>query len=75
MIYILIPLALWALVDIYICYRWVRKPEVDFTNGIFTYWATKWLCMSKSKLLAEKLGYPGKDLSEILLGTDDGETS
>lgn len=73
MIYVLIPLALWGLADMYICYRWVRKPEVDYTAGTLTYWFTKWLSVTQSKLLAEKLGYPGQDLSEILRVRDDDQ--
>ena len=72
--YLLVLPILWGLADMYICYRWVRKPEVDFTSGALTYWFTKWLSVTQSKLLAEKLGYPGQDLSEILrVKPDDGE--
>jgi len=70
---LLIP-ALWGLLDMYICYRWVRKPEVDNTAGTLTYWFTKWLSVTQAKMLAEKLGYPGQDLSEILkIRPDDGD--
>jgi hypothetical protein len=76
MIWILLPFALWGLFDIYICYRWVRKPEIDTTAGVSTYWWTKWLSVTKSKQLAEKLGYPGQDLSEALrIIPDDGEVT
>jgi len=71
--FLVIP-ALWGLADMYICYRWIRKPEVDYTAGTLTYWMTKWLSVTQSKLLAKKLGYPGQDLSEILkVKPDDGE--
>lgn len=75
MSWILAPFAIWGLADMYICYRWVRKPEVDNTSGILVWWFTKWLSATQAKLLAEKLGYPGKDLSEILGLRDDGKVT
>jgi len=75
MTWILFPFALWGLADMYICYRWIRKPEVDYTAGTLTYWMTKWLTVTQSAWLAKKLGYPGKDLSEILGKPDDGKVT
>lgn len=74
--WLLLPFALWGLADMYICYRWVRKPEIDATAGTLTFWMTKWLTVTQSRWIAEKLGYPGQDLSEILrVRPDDGKVT
>lgn len=75
MIWVLLPFAVIGLADCYILYRWIRKPEVDYTAGALWYWCNKWMMVTQSKLMAEKLGYPGKDLSEVLLGREDGKTT
>lgn len=76
MIYLLLPFVLWALADIYICYRFVRKPEVDTTAGVTWYWACKWSFASQTKLVVEKFPWLSKDLTEALgIRPDDGETT
>ncbi|MDJ0789283.1 MAG: hypothetical protein QNK05_20960 [Myxococcota bacterium] len=74
LLYLLTPFTLWGLADAYICYRRARKPENDWSSSVLTYWFQKWLSVTQSKLMAEKLGFPGKDLSEIVWPeTDDGK--
>lgn len=74
MIFLLSVLAMWALMDIYTCYRMIRKPEIDWTAGVMWYWALKWSFASQTKLMVEKLPWLSQDLTEALnIRDDDGE--
>ena len=76
MIYLLLPFVLWAIADIYICFRLVRKPEIDTTAGVTWYWALKWSFASQTKTMVTKLPWLSKDLTEALnIRPDDGEIS
>lgn len=76
MIWVLLPFALWGVADMYICYRFVRKPEVDSTAGVTWWWALKWSFASQTKTMVEKLPWISKDLTEALgIRPDDGETT
>lgn len=76
MVWLLLLPALWGLADMYICLRFVKKPEVDYTAGTTWYWATKWAFMSQTKLMAEKLPFLRQDLTEALgIRPDDERTS
>ncbi len=66
--------ALWGLADMYVCYRFVRKPQVDTTAGTTWYWAIKWAFASQSKAMAAKLPFMSQDLTEALgIRPDDGK--
>lgn len=76
MIYVTIPFVLWALADMYICYRLIRKPEIDHTAGVTWYWTLKWAFASQTKVMVEKLPFLSKDLTEALnIRPDDGKTT
>lgn len=76
MIYLTIPFVLWALADMYVCYRMVRKPEIDSTAGITWYWALKWSFASQTSTMVKKLPWLSQDLTEALkIREDDGETT
>lgn len=76
MIYLMIPFVLWALADMYVCYRMVRKPEIDSTAGVTWYWALKWSFASQTQTMVTKLPWLSKDLTEALnIRPDDGETT
>lgn len=69
-------LALWGLADMYVCYRMIRKPEVDWTAGTTWYWVVKWGFGSQTKRMAELLPFLSKDLTEALgIRPDDGKIS
>ena len=76
MIYALLPFAAWGLADMYVCYRLIRKPEVDSTAGTTWYWALKWAFASQTKIMVEKLPFLSKDLTEALgIRPDDEKTT
>jgi hypothetical protein len=79
MIYLLlatVPFVLWALADMYVCYRLVRKPEVDSTAGVTWYWALKWSFASQTKTMVKKLPWMSQDLTEALgIRPDDGKVT
>jgi len=63
----------WGVSDMYVCKRWLAegKKAVDQSAGALHYWFVKWAIAMQSKLVAEKLGFPSKDLNEILKIRDD----
>lgn len=66
----------WGIGDMYICKRWLAegKTRVDQSAGALHYWFLKWGCAMQAKWIAIKLGFPGKDLNEILkIRPDDGK--
>ena len=74
MIYVLIPFALWGLADMYMCYRFIRQPEVDYTAGTAWWWSAKWVFALRTKLLAPLLPFISDDLTEALnLRDKDGK--
>ena len=76
MIYLLIPFAIWGLLDMYIAYRFIRKPEVDSTAGLTWWWSVKWSFATQTKTMAEKLPFIRKDLTEALgIRPDDNRTT
>ena len=76
MIYLLLPFALIGLADLYIAYRFIRKPEIDSTAGFTWYWASKWAFATQTKTMAEKLPFLSQDLTEALgIRPDDGKTT
>lgn len=76
MSYLLIPFAIWGLADIYVCWRFVRKPEVDSTAGLTWYWAAKWAFASQTRFVVEKFPWISKDLTEALgIRPDDGKVT
>ena len=76
MTWLLLPFVLWGVADMYICYRFIRKPEVDYTAGTTWYWATKWAFVTQTKIMAEKLPFLRQDLTEALgIRPDNKETT
>lgn len=74
MVYLLIPFALWGLADMYVCYRLVRKPQVDSTAGVTWYWVLKWSFASQVRVMVEKLPFLSQDLTEAMgIRGDDGD--
>ena len=74
MIWILLPFAIWGLLDLYVFYRFSRKPEIDKTASLTWWWSVKWAFATQTKILAEKLPFVSKDLTEALgIRKDDGE--
>jgi hypothetical protein len=73
-IYLLLAIPLlWGLADMYICYRFIRKPEVDYTAGVHWWWDLKWAFGSQTRIMASKLPWLSKDLTEALgIRPDDG---
>ena len=66
--------ALWGIADMYVCYRMIRKPEVDWTAGTLWYWVVKWGFGSQTKTMAKLLPFLSKDLTEALgITSEDGE--
>lgn len=74
-LFLMCVLSIWALLDLYMLYRYWRKDGVDKTSAGFTWLATKWVMATQGHIVAKKLGYPGKDLSEILGLRDDGKVT
>jgi len=65
---------LWGLADMYICYRFIRKPEIDSTAGTKWWWDLKWSFASQTKALVVKLPWLSQDLTEALgIRPDDGK--
>ena len=73
---LLLPFALWGVVDMYCGYRMARKPEIDFTNGLLIWWELKWMFASQTKKMARAMPWLSQDLSEQLgVSEDDGEVT
>lgn len=79
MIWLLVPvfiLAFLGLCDLYIAYRFIRKPQIDSTAGFTWYWASKWAFATQTKTMAEKLPFLSQDLTEALgIRPDDNKTT
>ena len=76
MAYVLIPFALWGLADMYMCYRFIRQPEVDYTAGTAWWWSSKWVFALRARVLKDILPFISKDLTEALgIRPDDGKVS
>lgn len=72
--WLLLPFAFWGLLDMYIAYRFIRKPQIDSTAGFTWWWSVKWAFATQTAILAEKLPFVSKDLTEALgVRRDDGE--
>ena len=64
LIVVTLPLTLWGLIDAYIAYRFVRKPEIDSTAGLKWWLELKWLLASQTKGLADIFPWLSQDLGE-----------
>lgn len=75
--WLLIPavtlIVLLGLLDMYIFYRFARRPETDSTAAFLNWWKFKWLAAVQTAQFVEKLPFLSKDLSEQLGFEDDGE--
>ena len=73
LVFLMVLPALWGLADMYVCYRLVRKEEVDSTAGVTWYWALKWAFASQTRVMVQKLPWLSQDLTEALgIRPDDG---
>ena len=64
-------LAFWGLGDLYMYYRFSRGKGVDKTAAFWNWFNTKWCLASQTELMAEKLPFISKDLSEVVGVKDD----
>jgi hypothetical protein len=71
---ILMPFALWGLLDMYKCYRFIRKPEIDWTAGVLWWHVFTWNFASQTKAFVKKFPWLNKDLTEAFGNeeADDG---
>ncbi len=66
-------LAFWGLGDLYMYYRFSRGKGVDKTAAFWNWFSVKWCLASQTELMAEKLPFISKDLSEVVgVKEDDG---
>ena len=73
---LMVPFVLYAVADMYVCYRMIRKPEIDRTAGVLWFWCLKWAFGSQTRRMAEILPWLSQDLTEALgIRPDDGEIS
>lgn len=76
MTWLLAPLAIWGAIDMYMCYRFIRKPEVDWSAGVLWWHTSKWSFASQMKHFVKAFPYVSQDLTEALnIRPDDGETT
>lgn len=68
---------LWGCLDMYKCYRFIRKPEVDWSAGVLWWHTTTWNFASQTKAFVNKFPWVGKDLTEAFGNEeeDDGVTN
>jgi len=66
-------LAFWGLGDLYMLYRMRRNGKMDQTASLWNWFNLKWCIASQTDLVAEKLPFITKDLSEVVgVKEDDG---
>ena len=75
MLYVLIPLALYALYDLYWAYRFIRRPQVDSTAGFLWWLLLKHHAALHTHKLVRALPWISKDLTEAFGGPDDGRVT
>lgn len=69
-------LALFGVIDFYMFWRMKRKGRlrIDQTASFFHWMSIKWCIASQTEIMAEKLPFITKDLSEAIgVKPDDGE--
>jgi len=64
-------LVFWGFSDLYMFYRFSRGEGVDKTAALWNWFSVKWCLASQTKLMAEKLPFISKDLSEVVGVKDD----
>lgn len=75
-IWIMGILAFYGLADLYMWWRMRRSNKVDKTASLGNWIALKWVLATQSDLVAEKLPFLQRDLSEnIGVKDDDGNIS
>mgnify|MGYP003656926922 CR=1 FL=1 len=76
MIWILGILAFWGFIDLYMMWRMRRSGYIDQTAAIGNWFSLKWALASRAEIVAEKLPFLKKDLTEIInVKADDGKTT
>ncbi len=75
-IVILTIFAFWGLTDLYMCWRMRRSGYIDQTAALLNWFQLKWALASRAEIVAEKLPFLKKDLTEnIGVKADDGKTT
>ena len=76
MMWVLGILAFWGLTDLYMMWRMRRSGYIDKTAAIGNWFCLKWALASRAEIVAEKLPFLKKDLTEIInVKADDGKTT
>ena len=76
MIWILGILAFWGFMDLYMMMRMRSSGYIDKTAAIGNWFCLKWALASRAQIVAEKLPFLTKDLTEIInVKADDGKTT
>jgi hypothetical protein len=66
-------LAFWGAGDLYMLWRMRRNGKMDQTASLWNWFNLKWCIASQTDLVAEKLPFITKDLSEVVgVKKDDG---
>lgn len=69
-------LAFWGLGDLYMMYRMRRSGYIDKTAALWNWFNLKWTLVTRAKIVAEKLPFLTKDLTEVVgVKKDDGEVT
>ena len=66
-------LIFWGIADLYMFYRFRRGSKVDKTAALWHWISVKWCLASQTELMAEKLPFISKDLSEVVGVKDDDD--
>lgn len=72
-IFIMMPFTVWGAADMYGCYRFARKPLIDFTAAILHWWEVKSLFATQYKAMVKIFPWLSMDLSEDREVTDDDD--
>jgi hypothetical protein len=73
---LMLPFAIWGLIDMYGCYRFGRTDGIDFTASILRWWQIKSLVATQAKRMLEKFPWLSQDLAERWgVRPDDGRVT
>ena len=68
--------ALWGLMDLYMVWRMRRSGYIDKTAALWNWFSLKWALASRARIVAEKLPFLKKDLTEVIgIKPDDNKTT
>ena len=74
--WVIYVLAFWGAGDLYMAWRMRRKGYIDQTAFVWNWFNLKWALASRARIVAEKLPFLKKDLTEVIgVKQDDGEVS